>query len=225
MALHAALTHRTEYRYDRLVGMAAHTIRLRPAPHCRTPILAYSLRIEPAQHFINWQQDPFGNFLARIVFPEKAHKLVVTVDLVADMAVINPFDFFLEPQAEKIPFACLAAVQKDMRAEDLPLTGIYLAHDSMGAVRYAGRGNIFQRLRTCHRAQPLELLYFSLYVIENNKHEREIETLVIRATSHLLDFNDRKKRPTIQVGNMRDYEPGTTFYQRQSKKGKKRKAK
>jgi hypothetical protein len=127
--------------------------------------------------------------------------------------------------AEKIPFDCLAAVQKDMRAGDLPRTGIYLAHDSMGAVRYAGRGNIFQRLRTRHRAQPLELLYFSLYVIANKKHEREIETLVIRAASHLLDFNDRKKRPTIQVGNMRDYEPGTTFYQRQSTKGKTRKAK
>jgi hypothetical protein len=129
-------------------------------------------------------------------------------------------DSLFKVVAEKIPFACLGAVHKDMKAEDLPPTGIYLAHDSMGAVRYAGRGNIFQRLRTPYRAQPLELHYFSLYVIENKKHEREIETLVIRPTSHLLDFNDRKKRPTIQVGNVRDYEPGTTFYQRQSRKAK-----
>ena len=104
MTLHVALTHRTEYRYDRLVAMAPHTIRLRPAPHCRTGILAYSLRITPEQHFINWQQDPFGNFLARIVIPEKTREFSVTVDLVADMAVINPFDFFVDESASEWPF-------------------------------------------------------------------------------------------------------------------------
>ena len=104
MALHAALTHRTEYNYDRLTGLAPHTIRLRPAPHCRTPILSYSLRVEPALHFVNWQQDPFGNFLARLVFPERTERLSVTVDLVVDLAVINPFDFFLEDSAQKWPF-------------------------------------------------------------------------------------------------------------------------
>jgi uncharacterized protein (DUF2126 family)/transglutaminase-like putative cysteine protease len=104
MTLHVALTHRTEYRYDRLVSLAPHTIRLRPAPHCRTPILAYSLRITPEQHFLNWQQDPFGNFLARIVLPEKTQELAVVVDLVVDMAVINPFDFFVEECAKDWPF-------------------------------------------------------------------------------------------------------------------------
>lgn len=92
----------------------------------------------------------------------------------------------------------------------------------MGAVRYAGRGNIFTRLRARKKAQPLELHYFSFYVIPNKKHEREIETLVIRATSHLLEFNIRKKRPTIDAGNLGDYEGGTWFYERQKKPGKKR---
>ena len=121
---------------------------------------------------------------------------------------------------EKIPKACLKDVKKDMTFLGLPTTGIYLAHDSMGAVRYAGRGNLFQRLSARFGAQPLELCYFSLYVVENKKHEREIETLVIRATSHQLEFNERKKHPTIAPGNVRDYEPGTYFYERQLKKGR-----
>lgn len=105
MSILVGLNHVTRYKYDRRVSLSPHVVRLRPAPHCRTPILAYSLKITPSQHFINWQQDPFGNYLARLVFNEQATELDVTVDLVADMTVINPFDFFLEDYAENFPFA------------------------------------------------------------------------------------------------------------------------
>ena len=115
MTLHVALTHRTEYHYDRLVAMAPHTIRLRPAPHSRTPILSYSLTITPKEHFINWQQDPFGNFLARIVIPEKTREFSAVVDLVADMAVINPFDFFVDDSAKEWPFAYAAGLATELR--------------------------------------------------------------------------------------------------------------
>ncbi|MCW5660681.1 MAG: transglutaminase family protein [Burkholderiaceae bacterium] len=104
MSIHVALNHVTHYRYDRRVGLSPQVVRLRPAPHCRTPILSYSLRIEPGEHFINWQQDPFSNYLARLVFAEKTAEFKVTVDLVAEMSVYNPFDFFLEPGAETFPF-------------------------------------------------------------------------------------------------------------------------
>ncbi|MFN3254980.1 MAG: DUF2126 domain-containing protein [Ilumatobacter sp.] len=104
MGIHIGIEHRTSYRFDRPVDIHPHIVRLRPAPHSRTPILAYSLKVEPADHFINWQQDPFGNFMARLVFPEPATSLDITVDLVADLGVINPFDFFVEESAKQYPF-------------------------------------------------------------------------------------------------------------------------
>lgn len=104
MSIHAALNHVTHYRYDRAVNLGPQVVRLRPAPHARSRVLSYSLRVEPAKHFINWQQDPFANFQARLVFPEPTREFKVTVDLVVEMSVYNPFDFFLEPGAEKFPF-------------------------------------------------------------------------------------------------------------------------
>ncbi|MGE3774119.1 MAG: transglutaminase N-terminal domain-containing protein, partial [Gammaproteobacteria bacterium] len=105
MSIHIALNHVTHYRYDRLVHLGPQILRLRPAPHCRTRILSYSLRVTPTEHFINWQQDPQANFLARLVFPERTRELRIEIDLLAEMATINPFDFFLEPGAEQFPFA------------------------------------------------------------------------------------------------------------------------
>ena len=105
MGIRVALNHRTRYRYSKRVWLSPHVVRLRPAPHCRTPVVSYSLKVQPAEHFINWQQDPHSNYLARLVFPEHARAASrVEVDLVAEMTVINPFDFFLEPYAETFPF-------------------------------------------------------------------------------------------------------------------------
>ena len=115
MAIHVSLHHKTSYRYDRLVGLGPQIVRLRPAPHCRTPIVSYSLKILPKGHFINWQQDPYANYQARLVFPEKVREFVVEVDLVAEMAVQNPFDFFLEPSASEYPVSYSPEIAAELR--------------------------------------------------------------------------------------------------------------
>lgn len=124
MSIHVALNHVTHYRYDRLVGLSPQIVRLRPAPHSRTPILSYSLKVTPDEHFINWQQDPQSNYLARLVFPEKTREFKVEVDLVAELSVINPFDFFLEPGAEKFPFTYEPGLRHELLPflEKLPAT-------------------------------------------------------------------------------------------------------
>ena len=114
MGIHIGIEHRTTYRFDRATTLHPHVLRLRPAPHCRTPILAYSLTVAPDSHFINWQQDPFGNYMARLVFPEPSDVLDITVDLVADLTVINPFDFFVEESAEFYGFSYEPQLASDL---------------------------------------------------------------------------------------------------------------
>jgi len=114
MTVTVSIHHRTVYTFPEPVELTPHVFRLRPAAHSRTPIVSYSLRIEPAGHFINWQQDPFGNHLARVVFPNKTAGMTVEVEVVAAMTAINPFDFFLEDYAEQIPFAYPEPVAKEL---------------------------------------------------------------------------------------------------------------
>jgi uncharacterized protein (DUF2126 family) len=129
MAIRVALHHKTSYQFDRLVSLSPHEVRLKPAAHSRTPILSYSLSVTPKDHFINWQQDPYGNYIARFVFPEKVQAVDFTVDLVADMTVINPFDFFVEKYAEHFPFKYTNQQSEELAA--------YLKPEPMGKLTAA----------------------------------------------------------------------------------------
>jgi len=131
MSIRVAINHTTIYRYDRYVSVSPHIFRLRPASHSRTHIEAYSFKVSPAAHFINWQQDPFGNYQARVVFPEKTRELKVEVEVIADMIVINPFDFFVEDYATKFPFAYKEHLERELAPyleinEDGPLLDQWL---------------------------------------------------------------------------------------------------
>jgi len=114
MALKVVLSHKTHYKYDKPISLSPHIIRLRPAPHSRTPIEAYSLKITPANHFINWQQDPYGNYQARIVFPEKVEEFGIDVEILANLITLNPFDFFVDSYAEKFPFKYKKELKKEL---------------------------------------------------------------------------------------------------------------
>ena len=160
MSIRVALHHVTHYRYDQLVSLSPQVVRLRPAPHSRTPVVSYSLRVEPAAHFLNWQQDPFSNYLARLVFPERTRALQVTVDLVAEMSVYNPFDFFLEPAAERWPFDYPAGLTQDL----LP---------------YLARGPLTPRLEAFVRSIPRqEMGTVDFLVALNQRLQREIGYLI-----------------------------------------------
>jgi len=140
LSIHVALNHVTHYRYDRRVSLGPQLIRLRPAPHSRTRILSYSQRITPAEHFINWQQDPEANYLARVVVPDKTSELRIEIDLVAEMAVLNPFDFFLDEYAGHFPFDYQPAERRELAPylvtqAPTPRFGEYLAGLSRARVR------------------------------------------------------------------------------------------
>ena len=132
MSIHAALTHITHYRYDRPVTLSPQLVRLRPAPHCRTPIVSYTMQVEPAGHFVHWQQDPQSNYLARLTFPDKVREFRITVNLVAELSVYNPFDFFVEDSAEHYPFTYSEWQARELRPfleteSPTPLFADYLA--------------------------------------------------------------------------------------------------
>lgn len=123
---------------------------------------------------------------------------------------------------EKLPKGSLKKVSDALEGDEYRY-GVYFAHDSMGCARYAGRGDVFGRLASHFKAHPDELVYYSFYIIKNKAHEREIETALIRIAGHMLEFNTRKKRANIEPGNVNDYEPGTWYYERHRKKGRKSK--
>jgi uncharacterized protein (DUF2126 family)/transglutaminase-like putative cysteine protease len=164
VSIFVALHHVTHYRYDRPINLGPQTIRLRPAPHTRTPILSYSLKVTPANHFVNWQQDPQGNWLARFVFPEQATELKIEVDFTAQMTVINPFDFFVEPYADSFPFDYTADLKTELAPylaaiKPGPLFAAYLAEIKREATNTVNflvdlNADLQKRIRYIIRMQP-----------------------------------------------------------------------
>lgn len=161
MTIRVALHHRTAYQYDRPITVSPQVVRLRPAPHCRTPVSSYSLQVLPEKHFLNWQQDPYGNFLARLVLPEKTKEFVVEVDLVADMTVINPFDFFLEPDANDFPFEYSDAAKTQLHP--------YLALDTSSP-----------KLKTFVAGAPRKSVGTVNFLVDLNRYVHEAVSYVIR---------------------------------------------
>uniref|UniRef100_UPI003F6ABF1E transglutaminase family protein n=1 Tax=Pseudomaricurvus sp. TaxID=2004510 RepID=UPI003F6ABF1E len=176
MTIRVALNHNTYYQFDRPINLSPHTIRLRPAPHSRTPIHSYSLKVEPENHFINWQQDAFGNFLARLVFPEKTTKFSVEVEVQADMTVINPFDFFLDDYAEEFPFTYPRQLKKELKP--------YLEKGK--------HGPLFRKLL---KSIPLEKRRTNDFLVELNQKVEQIIEYAIR-----MEPGVQTPEETLQLG-------------------------
>ena len=158
MTIRVAIHHNTYYQFDKRVSCSPHIVRLRPAPHTRTPLYGYTLNISPSDHFINWQQDPFGNYQARIVFPEKTDHISVEVEVLADMTVINPFDFFIEEDAEEFPFKYDAELKKELTP--------YLEIEEQG--KY-----LMKWLKPFKNSKPMRTIDFLVAI--NAKLEKDIE--------------------------------------------------
>ena len=150
MALKIVISHKTKYKYDRPVNLSPHIFRLRPAPHSRTAIEAYSIKINPENHFFNWQQDPFGNYMARIIFPEKTTELSVDVEIIADLKTINPFDFFIEKYAEEYPFKYTEETKKEL----LPYLEI------------TDKGKLLKKFLKTLDYTPRKTIYFLIHINE-----------------------------------------------------------
>jgi uncharacterized protein (DUF2126 family)/transglutaminase-like putative cysteine protease len=183
MSILVSLNHVTRYRYDRPVSLGPQVVRLRPAPHCRTAIKSYSLKVAPSPHFVNWQQDPNGNWLARYVFPERATEFSITVDLTADMSVINPFDFFVEPVANEFPFAYPAEFDEELAP--------YLVTEPVGP-------RLTAYLKTISR-EPQNIVNFIVEL--NQRLRREISYLVrmdpgVQAPEETLELRSGSCRDT-----------------------------
>ena len=114
MTLRLALTHRIESRFDQPVLPSTHWLRLRPAPHTRARVEAYSLRVEPGAHFINWLRDPYENHLARLDLPQPTSHLTLTVEVILELAVSDPFDFLVESFASSAPFEYPEQLRKEL---------------------------------------------------------------------------------------------------------------
>lgn len=142
MAIRTSIFHQTTYHYRPKTSLGPQVVRLRPAPHCRSSIVGYSLDVQPGGHFINWQQDPYNNWLARVVFPEDVKTFQVTVDLVLDLSPINPFDFFLEPEAKELPFTYEEHLMKDLQPylEILPKADLGPTFESIAKDLAPGKG-------------------------------------------------------------------------------------
>ncbi|MGI9212205.1 MAG: transglutaminase family protein, partial [Methylococcaceae bacterium] len=114
MSTLVALLHHIEQTYGSRRTVPTHWLRVRPAPHTRPDITAYTIKVTSEPHFLNWVRDPFENYIARLDLPEPVASLGLTVELLADLTPINPFDFLTEPEAAHYPFDYSEQTRKEL---------------------------------------------------------------------------------------------------------------